>query len=84
LLEKCERLGFDAVEIIPFDPNGFPEARVKAAAADLGLTINTGYGMPDHFNTNVEVGAGDLLVASFLLLWMRFARAKYVQSQCGS
>jgi D-psicose/D-tagatose/L-ribulose 3-epimerase len=50
LLDKCKRLGFDAVEIIPFDPDGFPAAKVKAAAADLGLTINTGYGMPDEYN----------------------------------
>ncbi|MGB7758932.1 MAG: sugar phosphate isomerase/epimerase family protein [Bryobacteraceae bacterium] len=50
LLDKCKGLGFDAVEIIPFDPDGFPAAKVKAAAADLGLTINTGYGMPDRYN----------------------------------
>jgi hypothetical protein len=24
---------------------------VKPAAADLGLTINTGYGMPEEYNT---------------------------------
>jgi D-psicose/D-tagatose/L-ribulose 3-epimerase len=39
------------VEIIPFDPDHFPAARVRAAAADLGLTINTGYGMPAEYNT---------------------------------
>lgn len=50
LLEKCKNMGFDAVEIIPFDPDGFPAAKVKAAAADLGLTINTGYGMPIEYN----------------------------------
>jgi D-psicose/D-tagatose/L-ribulose 3-epimerase len=50
LLDKCRRMGFDAVEIIPFDPDHFPAARVKAAAADLGLTINTGYGMPAEYN----------------------------------
>jgi D-psicose/D-tagatose/L-ribulose 3-epimerase len=50
LLEKCKRMGFDAVEIIPFDPDGFPAAKVRAAAADLGLTINTGYGMPVEYN----------------------------------
>jgi D-psicose/D-tagatose/L-ribulose 3-epimerase len=50
LLEKCRNLGFDAVEIIPFDPDGFPAAKVKAVAADLGLTINTGYGMPVEYN----------------------------------
>jgi D-psicose/D-tagatose/L-ribulose 3-epimerase len=50
LLDKCKGMGFDAVEIIPFDPDGFPAAKVKAAAADLGLTINTGYGMPEQYN----------------------------------
>ena len=50
LLDKCARLGFDAVEIIPFDPDNFPAAKVKAAAVDLGITINTGYGMPLEYN----------------------------------
>lgn len=50
LLDKCRRLGFDAVEIIPFDPDHFPAAKVRAAAANLGLTINTGYGMPAEYN----------------------------------
>jgi D-psicose/D-tagatose/L-ribulose 3-epimerase len=50
LLEKCKQMGFDAVELLPFDPNNFPAAKVKAAAADLGLTINTGYGMPAQYN----------------------------------
>ncbi len=50
LLERCKKMGFDAVEIIPFDPDHFPAAKVKSAAADLGLTINTGYGMPERYN----------------------------------
>ena len=50
LLDKCRRMGFDAVEIIPFDPARFPARRVRSAAADLGLTINTGYGMPAEYN----------------------------------
>jgi D-psicose/D-tagatose/L-ribulose 3-epimerase len=50
LLEKCKAMGFDAVEIIPFDPDGFPAAKVKQAAADIGLTINMGYGMPEQYN----------------------------------
>lgn len=51
LLEKCQKLGFEAVEIIPFDPDNFPAAKVRKTAADLGLTINTGYGMPPEYNT---------------------------------
>ncbi|MCX6637466.1 MAG: sugar phosphate isomerase/epimerase, partial [Acidobacteria bacterium] len=50
LLDKCKAMGFDAVEIIPFDPDNFPAAKVKAAARDLGLAINTGYGMPAEYN----------------------------------
>ena len=50
LLDACRRLGFDAVEIIPFDHEHFPAHKVKRAAADLGLTINTGYGMPEQYN----------------------------------
>jgi D-psicose/D-tagatose/L-ribulose 3-epimerase len=50
LLDKCKKLGFDAVEIIPFDPDNFPAPKVKSVAADLGLTINTGYGMPEEYN----------------------------------
>ncbi|MEK7406149.1 MAG: sugar phosphate isomerase/epimerase family protein [Acidobacteriota bacterium] len=50
LLDRCKALGFDAVEIIPFDPDNFPAAKVKTAAADLGLVINTGYGMPAEYN----------------------------------
>jgi len=51
LLDKCKALGFDAVEIIPFDPDHFPARKVREAAANLGLTINTGYGLPDQCNT---------------------------------
>jgi D-psicose/D-tagatose/L-ribulose 3-epimerase len=50
LLDRCKQMGFDAVEIIPFDPDHFPAAKVRAAAANLGLTINTGYGMPEQYN----------------------------------
>lgn len=50
LLDKFKAMGFDAVEIIPFDPDNFPASKVRRAAADLGLTINTGYGMPADYN----------------------------------
>jgi len=49
-LEQFRRMGFDAVEIIPFDLDGFPAAEVRRVAADLGLEINTGYGMPSTHN----------------------------------
>jgi len=51
VLDRCRRMGFDAVEIIPFDPDRFPAAKVKRAADDLGLVINTGYGMPSECNS---------------------------------
>lgn len=51
LLERCKNMGFDAVEIVPFDPDKFPAKKVKKVAADLGLTINTGYGIPEEYNT---------------------------------
>lgn len=50
LLDEVKRMGFDAVEIIPFDPDGFPAAKMRRAAADLGLIVNTGYGMPAEQN----------------------------------
>ena len=35
LLDKCKGMGFDAVEIIPFDPDNFPARRVKAVRSLL-------------------------------------------------
>jgi D-psicose/D-tagatose/L-ribulose 3-epimerase len=51
VLDKCRKMGFDAVEIIPFDVDNFPARKVAQAARDLGLTINTGFGMPVECNT---------------------------------
>ncbi|MEQ8791810.1 MAG: sugar phosphate isomerase/epimerase [Pirellulaceae bacterium] len=51
LLQRCKEMGFDAVEIIPFDPDNFPAKKVRQVAKDLDLTINTGYGLPAEFNT---------------------------------
>ncbi len=50
VLDKCKKMGFDAVELIPFDPDNFPAKKTRQAASDLGLTINTGYGMPPEYN----------------------------------
>ena len=50
LLDKAKSLGFDALEIIPFDADNFPAAKVKRRAADLGLDIYTGIGLPAHAN----------------------------------
>jgi D-psicose/D-tagatose/L-ribulose 3-epimerase len=51
LLDRCQQMGYDAVEIIPFDPDHFPAAKVRQVARDSGLSINTGYGMPPEYNT---------------------------------
>jgi D-psicose/D-tagatose/L-ribulose 3-epimerase len=51
LLDRCKQMGYDAVEIIPFDPDRFPAKKVRQAASDLGLSINTGYGLPPECNT---------------------------------
>jgi D-psicose/D-tagatose/L-ribulose 3-epimerase len=51
VLDKCKQMGFDAVEIIPFDVEHFPAAKVRQAAKDLGLRINTGFGLPVECNT---------------------------------
>ncbi len=51
VLDKCKRMGFDAVEIIPFDVENFPAGKVRQAAKDLDLRINTGFGMPVECNT---------------------------------
>ena len=49
-LESFKNMGFDAVEIIPFDPDNFPAKHVRTRAAELELDINMGYGMPEDKN----------------------------------
>lgn len=50
LLDKAKSMGFDALEIIPFDIDNFPAKLVRQRARDLGLSICTGIGMPAHAN----------------------------------
>lgn len=50
LLDKAKAMGFDALEIIPFDMDHFPAKLVRQRAHDLGLSITTGIGMPAHAN----------------------------------
>ncbi|MBN1834278.1 MAG: sugar phosphate isomerase/epimerase [Spirochaetales bacterium] len=50
LLEKAKKLGFDTLEMPPFDYDGFPAKKVRSMAKDLGLDINIAYGMPPHYN----------------------------------
>lgn len=37
LLEKVKAMGFDALELIPFDPDHFPAALVRQRAMEYGL-----------------------------------------------
>jgi D-psicose/D-tagatose/L-ribulose 3-epimerase len=49
LLEKFKKMGFDTVEMPPFDQANFPGAKVKKLSEELGLDINIAYGMePEH------------------------------------
>ena len=50
LLEKCKKMGFDTLEIPPFDQAHFPAKKVNEISKDLDLTINIAYGMPPEYN----------------------------------
>jgi D-psicose/D-tagatose/L-ribulose 3-epimerase len=50
LLEKAKEMGFDAVDIVPFDLDNFPAKEVRQRAKDLGLEIIIEIGMPAHAN----------------------------------
>jgi D-psicose/D-tagatose/L-ribulose 3-epimerase len=50
LLEKCKKMGFDTVEIPPFDYDNFPAKKVNELSKDLNLDINIAYGMPPEYN----------------------------------
>jgi len=50
LLEKAKEMGFDAVDIVPFDVDNFPASQVRPRAEDLGLEIIIEIGMPAHAN----------------------------------
>jgi sugar phosphate isomerase/epimerase len=39
LLDKAKAMGFDAIDIVPFDIERFPAKQVRQRAADLGLDI---------------------------------------------
>jgi D-psicose/D-tagatose/L-ribulose 3-epimerase len=50
LLEKAKEMGFDAMDIVPFDVDHFPAKLVRERAEDLGLEIIIEIGMPSHAN----------------------------------
>jgi len=51
LLDKAKEMGFDALDIVPFDFEKFPAKRVRQRANELGLEIITEIGMPEYANT---------------------------------
>ena len=50
LLDKAKEMGFEAVDIVPFEVDKFPAARVRQRAEELGLEIIIEIGMPAHAN----------------------------------
>lgn len=50
LLDKARTMGFDAVDVVPFDVERFPAKLVRQRAADLGLDVIVEIGMPAHAN----------------------------------
>ena len=50
LLEKSKKMGFDTLEMPPFDYDNFPAKRIRSISEDLGLDINIAYGMPPEYN----------------------------------
>ena len=39
LLDEVKRMGFDAVEIIPFDPDGLPAKKVRRACGRSAAAV---------------------------------------------
>ncbi len=50
LLDKAKAMGFEAVDIVPFEVDKFPAGRVRQRAEELGLEIIIEIGMPAHAN----------------------------------
>jgi len=65
LLEKFKNMGFDTVEINPYDPDNFPAKQVKKVSNELGISINIGYGMPQKYNIIGAVVFGGVIYCSW-------------------
>lgn len=50
LLEHCHGLGFDTIEITPVEYELFPAALVCQTAADLGMSVNVNFALPEDAN----------------------------------
>jgi hypothetical protein len=61
-------MGFDAVDIVPFDIDNFPAKLVRQGATDLGLDIIIEIGMPAHANIISPATEGLLFLKSIVKL----------------
>jgi D-psicose/D-tagatose/L-ribulose 3-epimerase len=50
LLEHCREMGFDMIEISPVEPERFPAREVRRVAADLGMSVNINFALPEDAN----------------------------------
>jgi D-psicose/D-tagatose/L-ribulose 3-epimerase len=50
LLAHCREMGFDTIEITPIDPDRFPARMVRQTAADLGMSVNINFALPEEAN----------------------------------
>lgn len=78
-LDSFKAMGFDAVEIIPFDPDNFPAEKVRQSAMDIGVDINIGYGMPQEKNiisTDASVRKEGVEFSKYLIDLCALAGAK--------
>jgi len=50
LLDKVRAMGFDVLEITPVDPDRFPAGKVRRAAQDAGLGVNTNFALREDSN----------------------------------
>jgi D-psicose/D-tagatose/L-ribulose 3-epimerase len=50
LLEHCRSLGFDTLEITPVEYERFPARLVRQRAAEVGMTVNVNFALPEDAN----------------------------------
>lgn len=51
LFDKARGLGFDLLEVSPIEPDRFPAAKVREAAANAGMSVNMNFALPPEANT---------------------------------
>lgn len=50
LFDKCRALGFDVLEVTPIDPDRFPARKVREAARNAGMSVNTNFALREDSN----------------------------------